>query len=179
MLGVIQSCDIFQTRDPEQPIQGTSSITPPDLPEIVLENLRNAISQDNTDNYIKSFGDTTFHFVPTTEVAAQYTGIFHDWSIDDERNYFRNLGAPQNGTPYLTFENQQKTQISSDSVLYIMDYTLYFPHRRQGIPQLAFGKMQLEMRPDAHRLWYIATWHDYTTTTDSTWSYLKARFSGS
>jgi hypothetical protein len=179
---VIAGCDIFQTRTPQPPTQTTSSFSPPVTPEIVLANLTSAISQDNIDNYIRSFPDSSaaprgFQFTPSPEVAANYAGVFRAWSLTDERTYFLNLGKP-NGTPLLTLSNEQKSTIAPDSVVYTIDYTLYFPHGHSGVPELVGGKMQFGMRTDAQQLWAIYTWQDFKTTNDSTWSYLKAVFSG-
>ena len=184
VLLLLSGCDIFQTRDPQAPTQGTSSITPPTRPEIVLDNFRAAIEQDNADNYVRSFSDTSgslpaYRFVPSTQAAARYPGVFHDWGVPEERNYFLNLGKPVNGTPRFDTTGTPTISVGTDSVTYTITYTLYYPHSREGVPQFVRGQMQLDMKPDNHGLWYITAWRDYKTTTDSTWSYLKAVFSGS
>jgi hypothetical protein len=175
-------CDIFQTRTPQPPTQTTSSFSPPVTPEIVLSNLTSAVAQDNIDNYMRSFPDSItaprgFLFTPSPEVAANYSSVFRAWSLTDERTYFQNLGKP-NGTPLLSLSNEQKSTIAPDSVVYTIDYTLYFPHGRSGVPELVGGQMQFGMRTDAQQLWAIYSWQDFKTTSDSTWSYLKAVFSG-
>jgi hypothetical protein len=177
----ICGCDIFQTRDPEPPTQGTSSYQVPDQPEVVLANLKSAVAESNTDNYVRSFIDTAsssqpFTFTPSSEVISTYASVFRTWNVTDERTYFQNLGKPDNGTPLLTFSNLT-TSSNSDSVVYIMDYVLYYPHNRQHAPQLVKGKMELHLKPNNSRLWYIQSWSDTKTTADSTWSYLKAVFS--
>jgi hypothetical protein len=174
-------CDIFQTRDPEPPTQGTSSYQVPDQPEVVLANLKSAVAESNTDNYVRSFVDTAsssqpFTFTPSSEVISTYASVFRTWSVTDERTYFQNLGKPNNITPLLTFSNLT-TSSNSDSVVYIMDYELYYPHNRQNAPTYVKGKMELHLKPNVSRLWYIQSWSDTKTTSDSTWSYLKAVFS--
>ena len=174
-------CDIFQTRPPDRPVQGTSSYQVPDRPEVVLSNLKAAIAESNADNYIRCFADTSnasepFKFTPSPEVGSAYASIFRTWTIADERIYFQNLGKPDNGTPLMS-DSLRSFSNSSDSVIYTLDYTLYYPHRRQNIPQLVGGQMQLLLKPDSRRLWFIQSWQDYKTTRDSTWSYIKAVFS--
>jgi hypothetical protein len=175
-------CDLFHTRDPEPPTQGTSSYQVPDQPEVVLANLKAAIAESNTDNYIRSFADTSvssqpFLFIPSSDVSSAYASVFRTWDIAEERTYLQNLGKPDNGTPLLTFTNLKQSSSSLDSVVYTMDYQLYYPHHRQKVPQYVQGNMELHLKPNSGRLWYIQTWLDTKTTSDSTWSYLKAVFS--
>jgi hypothetical protein len=179
---LISGCDIFQTRDPQPPTQGTSSYQVPDQPDVVLANLKAAIAESNTDNYIRSFADTSvasqpFTFTPSSDVSSAYASVFRSWNIADERTYLQNLGKPDNGYPLLTFSNLKQSATSLDSVVYTMDYQLYYPHHRQNVPQYVKGNMELHMKPNAGRLWFIQTWLDTKTTSDSTWSYLKAVFS--
>ncbi|MFI5250829.1 MAG: hypothetical protein ACHQQQ_00230 [Bacteroidota bacterium] len=181
-LSLIYGCDIFQTREPQQPTQGTSTYQVPDQPDVVLTNLEAAIHESNTDNYMRCFADTSstsqpFSFTPSADVSS-YESVFRTWNLSNERTYFQNLGKPVNGTPYL-YPSSAPNQIfsSTDSVVYSMDYTFFYPHNRPGIPQLVRGKMELHLKPDARRLWYIQAWIDTKTTHDSTWSYIKAVFS--
>ena len=178
----LSGCDIFQTRTPDPPTQGTSSYQIPDQPDVVLSNLRSSIAESNTDNYVRSFADTStssqpFTFTPSPEVGSVYSSVFRNWNVSDERGYLQNLGKPDNGTPLLTIQNLKISSKNPDSVVYTMDYTLYYPHHRQGIPQVVSGQMQLFLKPDSRRLWSIQSWQDYKTTKDSTWSYFKAVFS--
>ena len=177
-------CDLFSTRDPQPPSKNNSSFIQPVTSDLVLENLTSAVAQSNADNYFRCFNDSasssrSYVFLPTVAISAQYPGVFAFWTPESERFYFRNLGQPQNGTPYLTFSNQRTLSVSSDSVVYSMDYTFYYPHHRSGIPQLVQGNMQLYIGANSQRIWSIYRWQDNKTVTDSTWSYWKAVFSGS
>ena len=183
-------CDLFTTRDPEKPTQNNSTFIQPVTPDIVLENLKNSIAQNNIDNYVRSFVDSSssgtgtsstrsYIFIPSAEISAQYASVFSSWTSENERHYFQNLGQPLNGTPYLTFSETTTLVVSSDSVVYTMNYTFYFPHRRTGITQSVQGNMQLYLGANSQRLWSIYRWQDNKTVSDSTWSYWKAVFSGS
>lgn len=182
ILMILPACDLFQTRDPELPSQNTSTFTPPTSYDIVLRNLQFAFAENNVDNYLRCFVDSTYRryeFLPAAEARARFASIFNQWSLESERRYFQNLGAPSNGVPSLTFPNQPPVYTGTDSVIYNLNYTLFFPHRREGIPQAVQGNMQLYLGVDPRRLWSIYRWQDSRTTTDSTWSYWKAVFSGS
>jgi len=182
LLAGSSGCDIFQTRDPQSPTQSNSTFNPPINAEIVLSNLQYAIQEDNTDNYIRCFSVTPsrpYDFIASQEARANYPGLFNQWSLESERRYFQNLGTPANGAPSLIFSNQQTLTVSSDSVIYNMNYQLFFPHRRSNVPHLVQGNMQLYLGTDDQHRWAIYRWQDLKTSSDSTWSYWKAIFSGS
>lgn len=177
------SCGLLQTRDPESPSDNQSSFKPAVSAEIVLENFASSVGETNADNYARSFSDTTvssrsYSFIPSAEVAAGYSSLFAQWGAEDELRYFRNIGKPSDAIPSLTFARQRQLATSSDSVIYNMDYVLYFPHARAGIPELFRGNMQLHLAADSRRQWSIYRWQDFKTTSDSTWSYLKAVYGG-
>jgi hypothetical protein len=168
-------CDIFQTRDPAPPSQTTSTFEPPVTPDAVLRNLQSAVRENNLDNYMRCFVDTTFRpfeFVPSQDVRANF-GI---WTLEDERRYFRTMGATTDGTPLLT-NAIQNTTFYSDST-YNIDYTLYFPHKEASAPKLVRGNMLLHLAVDAQGRWGIDRWGDnrLPSSADSTWSYLKFWF---
>lgn len=171
-------CNLFQTRDPQQPSQGSVGVTPPITPEIVLANLQLSIQNHNTDNYMRCFVDTTipgapvFTFVP----SADFQGIFRNWQLEDERRYFQNLGAPTSGSPYLTTSNEEYINQASTTAEYTADYILFYPHHQAGVPTEVRGYMHLYLQTDGQHGWSIYRWEDTRTTTDSTWSYLKAHF---
>jgi hypothetical protein len=180
----LQSCDLFQTREPEPPTQSNSGFKQPVTSDIVLENLRVSVADANADNYVRCFSDTSvstrgFTFNASSEVLASFGSLFNTWSIAEEQVYFRNLGLPQNAAPSLSFSNERQLITSSDSVIYSMDYLLFYPHRRSGIPLSVQGRMQLHIGTDRQGRWSIYRWQDFKSTTDSTWSYWKAIFSGS
>lgn len=177
-------CDLFQTRDPEPPTQTSSGFKQPVTSDIVLDNLRTAVSEANADNYFRCFADTgsgapPYLFNPSPEVLGGFAGVFSAWSPEEERTYFRNLGVPQNAAPSLGFSNQHQLITSADSVIYSMDYLLFYPHRRAGVPLSVQGRMQLHVGVDRQGRWSIYRWQDFKSTDDSTWSYWKAVFSGS
>ncbi len=131
-------CDLFTTRDPEPPAQNNSTFIQPVSADIVLENLKNSVSESNADNYFRCFSDVTssgrvYLFTPSVEISAQYSSVFSAWTPEQERMYFQNLGQPSNGNPFLTFSDSRTLSVSSDSVVYSMDYTFFYPHRRSGV----------------------------------------------
>ena len=169
---VIIGCDLFQTREPQLPTQNSSTREPPASAEIVLRNFRYAIIEYNVDNYMRCFADTSlrqFVFIP-----SNYYGVFNQWNVESERQYFLNLGAPPSNTPPTLTVTVIDSSLSSDTARYSINYRLFFPHHRTDVAQTVQGNMQLYFLRDQQALWYIHRWEDSRTTTDSTWSYLKA-----
>lgn len=169
-----QGCDLFSTRDPEAPTEGSSEFKPPVTADIVLENFKSAIIEHNVNNYLRCFIDTNasprrFSF----SASADFQGLFSGWGMEEEKRYFENLGEPEPEMPVLEFFDlieQNKTAVSSE---YTMTYVLYYPHLQAGVARQVRGYMHVYLTLDTQQLWAIYEWNDRKTVSDSTWSYLK------
>jgi len=178
---LLGGCDLFQTRDPETPTQGSSNYETPTTYDKVLRNMQFAIADKNLNNYLSCFVDTTvrpFVFTAAEDARRGYAEITNQWNLEAEQRSFRNLKEATTGNPSLTIPDTPPVYVSTDSVLYELNYTLFFPHNRNGVPQIVRGNMQLSLATDGKQ-WSIYAWRDSKTTADSTWSYLKVVFSGS
>lgn len=170
-------CDLFQTRDPEQPTQNTSTFETPTTYDIVLRNLTYAISENNAENYMRCFVDTALRpyvFEPSPEEAVNFT----QWNLEAERRYFQNMGSTLNGTMSLidSISNKNISPGPPASAVFYMNYFLYVPHPDSRAPRSVRGNMELYMVEDSLHRWSIYRWVDKKTAADSTWSYLKAWF---
>ena len=180
----ISACDIFGTRDPESPTQTSSNYRPPTQPDIVLENLQNAVAERNTENYLRSFVDSTysnrrFEFIPTQEAQNQYFSVFSRWSLQSEREYFENLRAQTMPTAFstLVFSDDRFESLQSDSAVYNANYTVVFQHGRADTPTEVRGNLLFYLAADSRNNWVIYRWIDFKTGSDFSWSELKGRFS--
>ena len=72
---------------------------------------------------------------------------------------------------------QKSSEISTDSVVYNIDYVLTFEHSEEGFPKTARGNLQFTITRDPANFWAISRWADYKTTDDATWSLFKGKFS--
>jgi len=178
------SCQLFKTREPELPteVSGRSNWKQPITPDITLENLRNAIYDRNTENYIRcfvdaNFSDRNFKFIPTQEAQIQYPEIFRNWNLNDERNYFNNLksNVPSNGTSDLYLSGSFQS-LGTDSAVYYGFYLVSFQHTIKDIPQSAKGNLQFYLAPDRNGNWVIYKWIDVKIENEFSWSELKAKF---
>jgi hypothetical protein len=174
LLIILQGCDLFSTRDPESPTEGSSEFKPPVTSDIVLDNFKSAIIEYNINNYLRCFVDTTasarrFSF----SASADFQGLFSGWSTDEERRYFENLGKPVSEVPVLEFFDLIEQNKTAASTEYTMTYMLYYPHQQAGIAKQVRGYMHLYLTLDSQQRWAIYGWDDRKTVSDSTWSYLK------
>lgn len=174
---------MFETRAPEDPRQGGSTYQPPTSPDLVLTNLKNAIAERNTENYIRSLVDTLsssrrFEFLPTSSASGRYPSIFANWSTASERTYFDNIRSvmQETATSSLILTGQLQV-LGPDSAFYNADYQLTFPHELPSIPQSVRGNIQLSLATDRNKIWSIHRWIDTGFDSEPSWSDLKARFS--
>jgi hypothetical protein len=179
------SCGLFKVREPELPTEVSegSKWKQPVTADIVLENLRNAIFDRNTENYIRCFVDSNFSnrkfvFVPTQEAQIQYPEIFRGWDLTSERNYFNNIKAnvPAGGFSELILSGGFQS-LGVDSAIYYAKYLVSFQHSVKDIPQSAKGELQFYLAPDRNGNWSIYRWIDVKTQNEFSWSDLKAKFS--
>ncbi len=181
---MLQCTNPFETRAPAAPDAGRLSWIPPRRPEIVLENLRNAILEQNVENYLRCLSDTSrqpkrFQFIADPLVASENPGIFENWTRDNERAYFSQIRAlvPQDSLHFLTLVPVQTTQFA-DSALFVQNYTLTLRHTQQaqGVPGVVSGQARFWMGVDEFGDWAIYRWEDRALGNQSTWSVLKAIF---
>jgi hypothetical protein len=176
------TCNLFETRDPEEPSESSFNFVPATVPSIVLSNLQNAIAQKSIENYVSNFSDSTvtnrrFMFIPSPEASAQYPNI-RSWSYADEREYFENLiaNAIANGFSSLLL-TAKDSLITPDEANYNFDYIFTFEHTEPGFPTTARGNLQFTMATDERDIWTIYQWSDFKTTEDIAWSSFKGKFS--
>ena len=172
----------FSTREPEQPSGQQAAWNQPVAHEIVLDNLRSAISEKNVENYIRCFGLTdavreNFLFVPELSVANNYLGVFTNWSIIEERNYINHLFSLLSPDSVSSLILTNVTEFSyGDSVRTTGEYDLLITHTNPSAPKQVLGRMELKLRKDAGALWYISSWIDLKTGDFPVWSMIKAEF---
>jgi len=176
------------TRTPEEPDTGRSSFLPPTSPATVLANMRNAVIEKNTENFMLCLSDATtrsrypYVFEPSSEVRARYASLFTGWGLSSERQASLSLMSrlPQGTNPSLEYVNTNTAFSSPDSAVYVTDYILIAQHGITSIPTTLTGTMVLTISPETSGLWSISSWKDAKRTSDTveaTWSLIKAQLS--
>jgi len=182
LLIACSSCGLFQTREPENPVQASANYVPPTEPSIVFTNMQSAFRDLNGLNYQKSFSDTSsggpsFVFEPTSQALAKY-GVFVSWNRQSELQYFNNFETQltQGAVPSLVLSFTSQT-VGSDSALFEASYQLTIPHTKVNVSQSAIGHAQFYLRKDNFQNWSIWRWVDLSNQSgDFTWSDFKGEF---
>jgi hypothetical protein len=175
------TCNLFETREPEEPSQTSFNYVPATVPNIVLSNLQNAIAQKSIENYMSNFSDSAltnrrFTFLPSPEAIAQYPNI-RNWSYAQEREYYQNLIAKGVTSGFSSLLLTAKDSlITPDEANYNFDYIFTFEHTDPGFPPTARGNLQFILGTDQNGIWTIYQWSDSRTTEDITWSSFKGKF---
>ena len=176
LLFVLNSCSLFSTRDPEQPLTDAGTYEQPDTPEQVIENLTAAIGELNTLNYRRSLSeDLIFH--PTASAESREP-VFTNWGRSQEEQYFSALvGAASLNTGHqLRLYDESFTIVSNTEYLLDATYILTVNHRRPDAPSEVQGRMQWLIRQLSGGLWELVEWTDQELGSNSSWSDLKAEF---
>lgn len=177
------SCSPFETRNPEEPSSDSDTFIPPTSPDIVISNFIQSIYNKNIENYMNCFDPASesesiyYVYVPSADAANNYSNIFFEWKINDERRYLIATFSivPENINPVLEFNQSEFESITPDSAIYITNYKFQIPNN-SDIDELFEGKMQLTLNSLDNGYWRIRRWID-SQTSDSlkTWSHLKAQ----
>ncbi|MEM6264678.1 MAG: hypothetical protein AAGI38_19355 [Bacteroidota bacterium] len=173
---VITGC--FNLRPVEPPGTGNSDwVSPTDYP-ILLENLRNALAQGNTQNYLRCFNQENLQFQPAPSLLNDNESIWRNWSLQDEQAYFDNMLADLETSSgnSLSLIEQDLQDVSADSLRYVGAYTLRINHKDTALTQEFTGRMQLVMELNEFNEWAIRRWVDIEVNEDSSWSLLKLRY---
>ena len=183
---LITGCNLFETRNPEEPDTGRPSFQTPTSASVVILNFQNAILEKNVENYEACFADSVqtknYHYIftPTGEANGLYPLVFSMWDISSERRAFNSLVSNMKKDDYpkldINFINPEPFQ---DSIVYIGDYSLTLTHSVATIPEKFAGKLQLTIVQGEDGLWYVYRWIDTKTENDTipdTWSIMKALF---
>ncbi len=185
----LQSCSWFATRIPEDPSSSGLGFKPPTTPDIVVSNLQNAFSDNNAENYVLCFTDTsinknlTFQFSPSAEANARYSDLFAKWNTNNERTAFLSMVSrlEQNSKLLLTLSNSRFDILLPDSAVYVSDYLVSVPTVVTAFEKNYVGSMRLTISQIGNGLWGISRWIDSRNpgidSTLSTWSILKGQFS--
>jgi len=176
-LATLSGCDVFSTRDPVPPLEGAGTFGQPDTPDQVIENIQNAVSELNAQNYRRSFADG-FEFRPTASAEARDPSIWTGWGVQDEESYFRAAvqAARLTSGNELRFNEMSLSAISADRFTFDAGYVLTINHRRPDLATALQGRLVWTLEQDEDGLWGITEWTDRELGDAASWSDLKAEF---
>jgi hypothetical protein len=174
------SCDLLNTRDPEDPDKLGSSNIPATSPQVLLQNLKSSMEEKITENYLACLVDSSFlrkkfQFIPATGSITQYP-VLNVWNLSSERQYFNNLKAnlSQGANISLKFNNEVNTPLG-DSAIYSFDYILQISSNNLTFAGQYSGSALLKIFLDSRNQWVIVDWQDIKKDNFLCWSDLKGR----
>ena len=174
----LTACDIFNTRDAEDPEESRSNYTTPSEEKILIQNLVNSFSDKDANNYVKSFTDPAFSnkvffFLPSSSALQTWSNIWIDWDVDKEFQYFQNLvnAAPEDLPVTLSFTNEYYNPLG-DSLIYTAEYFISIPQLNND-PLNYSGNVKFGMVRDMRDTWAIYFWQDNAISDSQSWSDLK------
>ena len=178
------SCDLFTTRDAEIPDQSRSNFQPPVEPAVVIDNLKNSLSDKNIENYIACFVDTifsqrTFNFSASSEAVSLYQIFLQGWGLNEEKRYLSGAinKVPKDFPITLILSNENYSSLSGDSSIYTATYVLSLPVLSgDPTPTNYAGNLQFNMVRDSRSEYVIYFWKDTKSQTLPSWSELKGSF---
>jgi len=174
---VLTGC--FNEREPKKPDENTSWITPTE-PNILLDNLRKAVSTLDLNNYKRCFESEKFRFTADQTIAANNLGLFSNWTWDTENQYFNNLkvsASPLNANNNLNLINSRIINFSPDSLEFTSDYSLSLYHQDTSFASVNFsGLLSFQMKRNRQNEWQIVVWQDNKTKPTPCWTELRQHF---
>lgn len=175
------SCDLFSTRSTEPPTDSGSGWIPPTQVDQVFINMSQAITELNSDNYLRSFfgpdeTQNSFLFIPNPSVVGWPSS--EPWGYDEEKitiEYLFSLMSPD--VPgYLQFDIGQSNPPygDEDSVWVTKPYSLLVPvtDPNQNIPQDVSGTAHFYLAKTSIGYWAIYRMEDVEGSPS--WTDLKA-----
>lgn len=171
------ACDLFNTRDAEEPNKNRSNWVTPSTVSLVIQNLKNSIADKNVNNYLDCFSDTlfaskSFSFLASSEALIQYQ--MQDWGKDDENTYFSAVIAKvtDNIPITLTLSDTIYSSLGGDSAIYSANYKLNVPYASSSAVMYS-GNLEFRLLRDNQSLWSIYFWKDTKSNSNPSWSELK------
>jgi len=177
---LVTSCDLFNTRDAEIPNSQRSNFVTPSTASLVIQNLKNSLSDKNVQNYLACFVDSifssrTFSFSASSEALVQYQ--MQDWGISEESTYFNAVinKVNENIPITLTLSDTLYSSLGADSVIYSAKYDLNIPFANTGSVMYS-GNLEFKLMRDEASLWSIYFWKDTKSQANPSWSELKGSY---
>lgn len=177
----ISSCDVFETRQPEEPNTGRTDFVTPTTPENLFSNLKSALKEKVVENYLQclsdpGISDEPFEFIPSATSLQNYPSL-SDWNREAERQYFNNLktGTTEGSAILLELFNEFQN-IQGNSATFQNDYRLIITPTDEAIPTEYRGSVIFNILLDSRNYWVINSWEDIGIEGYPSWSDLKGRF---
>jgi len=181
LLILVTSCDVFETREPENPNTGRTEFVTPTTPEILFNNLKSSLREKIVENYMQCLIDpalteSEFNFISNASSLQNYPAL-SNWERSSEQQYFNNLKTSVNDESAVILELFNEFQnIQGNSATFQYDYRIIISPIDNAIPSEYRGTAIFTIILDSRNYWVIQNWEDIGIEGFSSWSDLKGRF---
>lgn len=180
LIVIVNSCDLFTTREPESPENPSNNLIPATTPEILFSNLKSSIESKVLEYYLSCFIDQTYLnkdylFIASGSALTQYP-VLSSWDLNSERQYFNNLSANlgEGSNITITF-SEQTNNPQGDSSIYSLDYSMNIVSSNTTIAGDYKGSALFKIFLDSRNQWVIVEWQDIKKENFFCWSDLKGK----
>ena len=184
LLVSLYGCDLFKTRNPEEPNQNSNIYQPATSASILFNNFTTSFKELNDAEYYKCFlsqdNSLKYQYVPEPTAAARYPAVFSNWSNDNERTFILGLNSYIDPLtkPEIQWENSNYELQTSDSVVLLAQYSINITSKNQIYTYQGASRFTFYLANNG--IWQISTWQDMTINSNDssqTWSSLKGQVS--
>ncbi len=173
---LLGGCDLFSTRDAEDPDAGRSSWDIPRVPRDVLRNITLALAERNDVDYLRSISSDSFSFIADAVTLSNYPELA-GWNLTEETRHITQLLSggvlPNDSILAVVFESIEQTEWP-DSAFLQEKYTLLAGVTVPGVAHQMSGTVEFHLVVESEGYWVIRRWVDRRTEGEPTWSDLKA-----
>ncbi|MDD3051646.1 MAG: hypothetical protein PHR06_10940 [Candidatus Cloacimonetes bacterium] len=179
MVFLLFSCDVFETRKPEDPVQNYSWNSYPFTPYQALDNFMAVFNSLQYVPKYRSMFSESFNFFFEPLDVAEY-GVPTAWSIDKENESYVNF------TNYIISDNMELllNEIASEPDNNFEDYLKEFYISREyllnvnhSIDSLSVMKGKIILKMEViDSIWKITEWYDFRLDSSNTWGRLKNEY---
>jgi hypothetical protein len=178
----ISGCDLFSTRQAEDPTQPRSNLPQAFTREDLINNFIASYGSRTVYDYTNCFSDSLFTgkgftFVATGEAASQYPSLSQGWNLNSEERYFKNIVAASQDIPINVILSNSSFSQQGDSLIYTASYSITVPFTDPNITNNYSGDLTFYIIQDNNLIYRIYYWQDFKTSDSPSWSELKGRFS--
>ena len=183
--GIISSCGMFGTREPENPSGSSSLWNPPANPAGVLENITDAFQVRDGILYMKSYAqpgysDSTFRFQPDISSPSYDSSVFNNWGYDSELSFMLMLFSPD----FLPDDSLCTIEFIAESEppelnlpIYREQYILEIHHTNNNLPTEFSGRANIQFDLNSNLDWVIISWTDESISGSQSLTDLKSAIS--
>jgi hypothetical protein len=173
---VLAGCDLFTTRDAEEPESTSDLCGPATSSDYVTSVIECALQFHLPEEYLAVFDAEGYQYTPDGAALGNYSDLL-PWEFNQEANHIRRLFSeqvvPLDSVVWVEFESEESVELG-DSARYLEAYTLYIGHVLEGVPRQVSGRMELTVVRTIDGTWIVRRWRDEAVGNEATWSDIRA-----